>query len=427
MENQSAGPSQPKAPESPFDMHPPNRPGIRFALADKEIDPADVNQRRSHLNAFYRHMWQLSGNQVAIKRKKITRMVCDMSIRNQEASMGTGFLELRVDRLLWWYLFHSSQRKNKPVPAFPWPELELQPNDPADPPSEVYRRLLEKDGEEENAATPNLAAAPNPAAVEAAASATNFVPDMIMRQRAWDEIHGEAPFALPLSGPFELFLPTWFDFKGQVWGAEGAELNHINSELIDEKLAVGWAFAHREPGSNAPIVVESLIVGFARGVTIQAAYRRSTLASLSTLWKAVCDWGATLFEGHSRTLARHIDLTLRVQIGIDRLHLPWGGGPLVAAYTKAQQDVDFIKKKTLEHQTALQTLRGEVVALSQGGFTAGKVSFWALQGFDLTAALGRIDVAEQILEASCNETLLLVKILEKTEQARQLVLTMGKI
>lgn len=306
------------------------------------------------------------------------------------------------------------------VPDFPWPDFKPVFDDPSDSDSLVFIRWLETEKAKQGTT-------PTETQIDIKGSSRtprHFVPDLEMRQRAWNDIQGNAELIPPVCGPFELQLPPWFDFKAQVWGPQGIELKRINNELIDEKLKVTWGVGDREPG--APAVVDRLIVGFSKATDAKAAFRPSTLVSLSTLWRAVCIWGASMYEGRSRTLVRHLEVAMKVHIGIDLDHLPNGGGPVISAYTAAEEDVNAVKKKTDEHKEALVALRDEVLKLAEDGCTTAKLGFWALQGNvdDAETALARIDVAEQVWETACSGARDVMKVLEKTEEARRAVLLM---
>ncbi|KAI8714982.1 hypothetical protein NCS52_01004900 [Fusarium sp. LHS14.1] len=136
------------------DCHPKGKPGVRFPLADVPVDPYNVGARRTHIEAFLRHM-ELYDEKTLAEAKAESIAILSLRLHQEGLErVGTPFFEFLVDVGVWMFFFKGEN----PSPIWPWNVPPPRQDDLAQGASPLYAAWLKDEAKKEASKKPE---APN--------------------------------------------------------------------------------------------------------------------------------------------------------------------------------------------------------------------------------------------------------------------------
>ncbi|KAF4448067.1 hypothetical protein F53441_8459 [Fusarium austroafricanum] len=109
-----------------------------------KVDPLDLDARRVHMEAFFKHLELWDETKVKKLREQAVEGLCVKLDTKNRLDVGLQYFEYSVDRIVWANIFHRA-KKLPDKPEWPWSEVpDLQ--DMSDGTSPVYREWRIRNG-----------------------------------------------------------------------------------------------------------------------------------------------------------------------------------------------------------------------------------------------------------------------------------------
>ncbi|KAJ4307377.1 hypothetical protein N0V84_012780 [Fusarium piperis] len=93
------------------DCHPKGKPGVRFPLADVDVDPYNIGARRAHMVAFLRHMELYDEESWAQATASAIAAISSCLHNAGWEKVGIPYFEFVVDRGVWIFYWRMTWHK----------------------------------------------------------------------------------------------------------------------------------------------------------------------------------------------------------------------------------------------------------------------------------------------------------------------------